>query len=1008
MEGERATGDLQSLLQAIRASEVVENRIKLINQLAHVDLQEKSDLPSLVECLSTLWEEFTCLDASQCMLNKTILNVAVKYLELDISGCLGQILALGTKASIWCGKHIKMTLISSEDPQDEEHDNVFFQLVVDLLSFSTSSFSALTKLPVPQEKVIILMVEKFVSEQLSLMKASISEFKRIPSIASEVLKVTQVVIDAVVRLCRAYSEVLNWDSCNVRTEQDNGSTDRENNDTVNHVINIIGLTIESLYKLGILAANGGGSMVTILNVSWKGVVTLLQLGKGVLASKVNVADVMLSLISLATESLRCAAEAWFATLDETIAITEARRTFLPVKFYLINAVRISSQYPFQALNVYREISRCILIITSFGISLSRENHLKAASKALGELLEPTSSLLLHTLLCSAEVEPESKFKILDWLFMGESDSSNMVSEETITNTRTSIVEMLSMDIEDIPKARNLMLGRVALFLNLLKSSVDFEEDLELLMSRKLDWLLGSLMEENVYSSVLVLHIPMVYGSESTVELSSILHALKTFMIVTSSGPTWGVVETFLLENLLHSHFLCREIIMELWCFVVRHAEIDMVNDIFNKLYLLFKLVASSEPSLMPNSALRKMAGSICMLVSYATKFMIDKIYNTFASEDGSQLSSIMCIALLMEGFPLDFLSENLKKIAIKRITTAYVDFIERNIENIQFDSLSRSCISNVLGAPIYALSSASHCLQINSSDIDFKTLKFTVALVRGYANATNNFMKDCCSKLLSQMLRVISQMKHLYSSDGMEEVVLELKNLFVSEITALDTRLYQCKPELASFMASMGHMELAEGEGSAKCSDVWELYHLLLREQHWALVHLTITAFGYFAARTSCNQLWRFVPQDAALSFNIETGSEANEETFMSELKAFLEKEVALLVATPSIEQLGLLAKEGLMLKETVNRISSVNPLDLGSEIMKVDEEIQATKKRKIPDRISEGMTLLQNGLKAMGDGLALWRKQHSDSRELQDKFSTHLSCLEDALAQLADLADTE
>lgn len=52
------------------------------------------------------WEDFTCLDVSQCLLNKGILQCAVKYLKLDISGCLSQFLALGTKVYMFmCNFH---------------------------------------------------------------------------------------------------------------------------------------------------------------------------------------------------------------------------------------------------------------------------------------------------------------------------------------------------------------------------------------------------------------------------------------------------------------------------------------------------------------------------------------------------------------------------------------------------------------------------------------------------------------------------------------------------------------------------------------------------------------------------------------------------------------------------------------------------------------------------------------------------------------------------------------
>lgn len=44
-----------------------------------------------------LWEGFTCLDVSQCLLNKAILDVAARYLEGDSFRGQGRFLTLGTK-----------------------------------------------------------------------------------------------------------------------------------------------------------------------------------------------------------------------------------------------------------------------------------------------------------------------------------------------------------------------------------------------------------------------------------------------------------------------------------------------------------------------------------------------------------------------------------------------------------------------------------------------------------------------------------------------------------------------------------------------------------------------------------------------------------------------------------------------------------------------------------------------------------------------------------------------
>lgn len=129
-----------------------------------------------------------------------------------------------------------------------------------------------------------------------------------------------------------------------------------------HFVKIGTCVLENLRSLGILASSGGGSLVTILNTSWKGVVSLLQLANGILSKTVNIADIIQILISLARTSLRCAADAWFSTVGKTVEAADAKRAFLPIKFYLINSVRISSQYASQAFQVYEGISSIVLLI----------------------------------------------------------------------------------------------------------------------------------------------------------------------------------------------------------------------------------------------------------------------------------------------------------------------------------------------------------------------------------------------------------------------------------------------------------------------------------------------------------------------------------------------------------------------------------------------------------------------------------------------------------------------
>ncbi|KAI3823017.1 hypothetical protein L1987_10620 [Smallanthus sonchifolius] len=592
---------------------------------------------------STLWEDFTCLDASQCMLNKTILQVTTTYLESDISKCLNQLLALGTK----------MTLMSTGDSQEEEHYSLFFQVLLDMLSHSAAVLQALAKHPVSTGKELMSLIETFIMELLNMTKDSILEVKKIHTFGPEVLKASQMVLDAVISLCKAYfnSVKLDYDAT---TEKDD----------VNHIINITKCAVEKLVNLGIVAVNAGGDLVSVLNLSWKGVVALLQLHKGALAVKMDISEIILSLISLVKGSLSCAGQTW-STLMEPVSMAEAKRIFIPVKFYLINAARIISQYPSQAFSIFKDITLCILIILTFRIFLGEQKYLKSASEALTELLEPTSIHLLNSLLNSAQLEHNHKCQILDWLF-SDTPISDFVDEKS---TR----EIFSPACDPVHVSKTLLLGQLSLFVNLLRSGPDLEDDVTLEIAKKLNWLLNILIEENVYSSILAFPVPLLHNSGHQNMFSSVFHALKTFMLVVSSTSIWGEIELFLLENFFHPHHLCWEIIMELWCFLIRHADFDMGNDIIVKLCTILKSTASWESVLNPDSVLRKLVKSICMILR----------------------------------------NDKVRSVAKQRLVTDYFCFLDAFD-----DESSRKDGDGMFGAPIFALSAALQSLmkQLYSSD----------------------------------------------------------------------------------------------------------------------------------------------------------------------------------------------------------------------------------------------------------------------------------------------------
>ncbi|KAH0640553.1 hypothetical protein KY285_037139 [Solanum tuberosum] len=261
-----------------------------------------------------------------------------------------------------------------------------------------------------------------------------------------------------------------------------------------------------------------------------------------------------------------------------------------------------------------------------------------------------------------------------------------------------------------------------------------------------------------------------------------------------------------------------------------------------------------------------------------------------------------------------------------------------------------------------------------------KTIKFLVAIIHKYRDCSDIKIKDKYRRLLSETLGIISNMKHLYTSNEMEEVILALQNLFISGPALSDGKLFQCKPNLSSFMAGLGEIELEDRVDNAVSSAVWEL---------------------------SCNHLWRYVPEDAALSFDLATGKEADEERFMSDLKTFLDKESACPKIKPCPDTVNMFAMDGQMLKETLKKIKDVDLKLMVCDPMEVDNEKQPNRKRKFPNRVTKGVELLRDGMKVMGDALSEWKHNHFDSTDIRDKFLTHFSHLEDVVTQLVSLADS-
>ncbi|GJX67899.1 hypothetical protein Tco_0303626, partial [Tanacetum coccineum] len=90
------------------------------------------------------------------------------------------------------------------------------------------------------------------------------------------------------------------------------------------------------------------------------------------------------------------------------------------------------------------------------------------------------------------------------------------------------------------------------------------------------------------------------------------------------------------------------------------------------------------------------------------------------------------------------------------------------------------------------------------------------------------------------------------------------------------------------------------------------------------------------------------------------------------------------------------------MLKQMAHKMMTID-----SDAMEIDDSTQTNKKRKFPDGIGEGVSLLQNGLRLITSGLSFWQQNQLDyfdsvafiSDPLSHDLSSHATILSAAHA---------
>jgi len=243
----------------------------------------------------------------------------------------------------------------------------------------------------------------------------------------------------------------------------------------------------------------------------------------------------------------------------------------------------------------------------------------------------------------------------------------------------------------------------------------------------------------------------------------------------------------------------------------------------------------------------------------------------------------------------------------------------------------------------------------------------------------------------------------------LQNILVKIKELVESAPQGDGVRL---KVSLAEFLSSLSSFEFPEVVDNPVSEALWYLYHTVLREQHWALVHCGLRSFGHFAEHTPCNELWRFVPSDPGIASDVHESTQSGADMFMSTLKSYLEKETmcaSLIVSDTEVDFLHQEAKkqrrsyfQSLQQKEREIPEEKTIVVDLDS----MDLDTRPPKPvglndRSKPDEVKTAILMLQEGFSLLSNMSTEWLSRSDAKLEEWRFIVSQLAVVNKKLASL-------
>ncbi|KAI5071648.1 hypothetical protein GOP47_0013899 [Adiantum capillus-veneris] len=945
----------------------------------------------IVEVLTSCWEKCGGLEMFSIQTAVSMLRGAQRLLlqSQESSQLLASVLVLALKIQSWCDGSLR----SSKEPSQTipKTQNV----LLETLKLANGLFMNLEKCSFLEDKEFRNGAEIYICQFLDSFKIVCNFFQK-NQLHDEFQKVAQEALSEAFKVLMKL-RVKFIAACGERSFSSLDGITLER-------AHIIWYGVSAVMDIGKFSARNGRDWVGMLNVAWKGVTALLQTmtRKDVISRILDIQLIINTMIGCMKESLKNAAESWNAVVqekDDNVNVAELKRLCIPVKFFLINVIRVVTHYPYQAVDAFNDIVESALRIISLRLEISECPRLKFVAEAIVEILEPSLFILFCTLLNSSELEFQVKLQLLNGLFGTNNEEGFILSN----NVDKRELDKVNEEDVKICFGQEVNLGRLILFLGLLQSCQHCGDKMSHELAKRLDFPLQMICKAEIYAKVFE---PQVSRTQLTAKVTwqplyiILLKTLQMFFVALAETEAWTEAEDFLYRNVLHPHMLSRELILELWCFISRHSESSIVKEhIQDLLYALSGLLESSTAT-CSDWPVRTITRLICLLIKADPAYLATQVYelafgtDPFATTPTLKLAS----ALLKEHFPISILPEELKSQVILSAKRALSEYWSQGTKNAKEASEKLQQFDVTLCCLMECLYQESYEQCIDTEKLHDLT-KMIIEL-----------LQECHRKsgfgIKSQSLKYLSGIWQKMQPEEIGSVIVPLHNLIVT-CKLSESEQMRVKLGLAEALAGLGEVSMPEDNTDPTNCALWELYHVILRERHWAYAHLGLASFGYFVAHTSWNELWRFVPSDAALAHDGKTGKIAKESTFMTSLRCFLEKEVVCTTFTESDTK--AVQQEGELLEAALLEFDQVADKSHTMEVqgivdynhMDVDLGVHTGPlESSIPPEISNAMSMLQEGLLLLKEKLPTWFQESGQNLEQQRHMHDQLSLLADVIGQ--------